>query len=431
MRPTPKLIAIAIATWAVALFPVILAESLWPVVALGWIALLGVVIAEAWSLRDAARIARVQLPVTSGVGEELEAVVHFDGARPRAMEIRSECGGHIESGTDIVVGADETETAIPVRALARGPGEITGLWSRQRGPLGLLERIRHHKSCASTVVRPSFSLLQRIELQHFGAVTRAGGPRQDPRRGDEGEFDSLVPYVPGLPVKHIDWKATARHMSPRVRRHRLERNQRVVCCFDLGRLMTERIDGVPRLEHALHASLLVSRFALRAGDLVGLHGYGAEPRVWVPPRAGRGQFDRIVAAMGPVAAAPEPTNHVLGLSDLLGRLRRRSLVLVFTDFTDSTMAELMVQQLGELARRHVVLFVALRDPHTSRPYRTEPASLEAAARAVVLREGEDDRQHVLERIRRAGVHVVEGDPVDAAVEAARAYLEIKIRGTIG
>jgi uncharacterized protein (DUF58 family) len=58
----------------------------------------------------------------------------------------------------------------------------------------------------------------------------------------------------------------------------------------------------------------------------------------------------------------QETNFTLGMTQLLQQLRRRTLLVLFTDFLDSVTAELMLRNLGWLARKHLLLFVALRAP---------------------------------------------------------------------
>ena len=57
----------------------------------------------------------------------------------------------------------------------------------------------------------------------------------------------------------------------------------------------------------------------------------------------------------------EETNFTLGLTQLAGDLEHRSLIVVFTDFADTTSAELMLENVARLLKRHLVLFVVFRD----------------------------------------------------------------------
>ncbi len=195
--------------------------------------------------------------------------------------------------------------------------------------------------------------------------------------------------------------------------------------------MADAIDGLERLDHAIHAMLLLSRVALKNGDLVGIHAYGEEPRAWVPPAGGMRQMARIKHGLATLDARSEETNHVLGVHRLVAQLKRRSLIVVFTEFGDATTAELMVEHLGHLARKHLVIFVALDDPAIEEPLETlpkEPVDLAAATVAGGMRQ---DRQRVLRRLSRMGVDVISGPPGPAALQLLARYVHVKRRGLIG
>jgi len=176
---------------------------------------------------------------------------------------------------------------------------------------------------------------------------------------------------------------------------------------------------------------VLAKSALRAGDLVGLHAYGGEPRAWVPPRSGAGQFARLRQAAAAIHTETDETNHVLGLHDLLRRLSRRTMVVVFTEFSDATTAELMLDALGQLARRHVIVFVALDDPLLEEPLSALPSDAADLAAAVVASNLSQRRHLVLARLPRLGVHVVHARPGAVAAELVEKYVKIKSRGLIG
>jgi len=195
--------------------------------------------------------------------------------------------------------------------------------------------------------------------------------------------------------------------------------------------MSDPIDGIQRLDHAIHASMLLSRVALRSGDLVGLHAYADEPDLWVAPTAGIRHVSHITQACARLHPSPVETNHVVGMHRLLGMLRRRSLVVVFTEFTDPTTAELMVEHVGHIARRHLVVFVALDDPVVEEPLSVLPRTAEDLAASVVAGGLRQDRRRVLRRLQRMGVHVIHGPPGRATLDLLTRYVRIKKRGLIG
>ena len=128
-----------------------------------------------------------------------------------------------------------------------------------------------------------------------------------------------------------------------------------------GRLMSEPLEGIPRLDHAVTATLLLAYCGLRTGDRVGMFAFDSQARRFVPPTGGIAAFARMQDASAELRYSTEETNFTVAFADLVSRLQRRSLVVVFTDFTDSVQAELLAENLGRAARRHLLLFVALKD----------------------------------------------------------------------
>src|SRR6185369_9725139 len=108
-------------------------------------------------------------------------------------------------------------------------------------------------------------------------------------------------------------------------------------------------------------------------------------------------------------------------------LRRRTLVVMFTEFVDSITAELMVPNVQRVARRHLLLFVALRDPLPGRLAEQRPREVEDIHRAVVAEEMQRERLLVLERIRRSGAQVIDAAVDDLGPALVERYLQVKRR----
>ena len=126
----------------------------------------------------------------------------------------------------------------------------------------------------------------------------------------------------------------------------------------------------------------------------------------------------------------EETNYTLGLTQLAGELERRSLVVVFTDFADSTSAELMIENIERLLRRHMVLFVAFRDEELESMADKEPFEPEDISRAVIADALLREREVVISRLRRMGVEIVDAPMERAGISLLNAYLELKRRNVL-
>ncbi len=436
MTPSPRLLVILAAGLPIAALPTLVDIQLWLVFAGLWLVLLA---ALGWDLgRLLFRRPRVDvsIPTSVGVGDDFCAnlTVTCPAGVALGTSIRGETAAPLEAIRDVVqrLPPGNSRVELPLRANRRGAGALQAVWLRFEGPLGLLRRVvRVPVDVDSVQVIPSVQRVHRFVLEHFGVNRFESGAHVERFRGEGGEFDALEGYAPGMDLRNVDWKASARHWALRVRRFRLETNQRVILCVDTGRLMADPIEDLQRLDHAAHAALVVAVTALRAGDLVGLHAYNASPRLFVPPAPGTRHFRRLQHAAAALQPGDSETNHFLGLRDLMTRLQRRSLVIVFTEFTDATMAQLMIENLAHIARRHLVLFVALDDPVTEQPLRARPQSVEELAEAVVAGELKDARALVLRELQRSGVEVVRGPPGPATLELLSRYVQIKRRRQIG
>ncbi|MEM9727245.1 MAG: DUF58 domain-containing protein [Myxococcota bacterium] len=435
MRPTAKSLWWMTGGLIVAVLPLVWMPAILALAGM-WAVLAVLITLDVLALRRAAITATVTVPESAAVGEPVpvavEVLSQFDGEL--AADIKLEVSPPLEWRDDasVAVSLGTLECEVPVDAQGRGEGQVRAVWLRVRGPYGLIEWVRRIPVKGGRVaVLPNTAKLSRLLQLRMARPLHRIGHRLDLAHGEGTEFDSLQSYVAGMDPRQIDWKSSARHHSLMARRYRQERDQRVLLCIDTGRLMQAPIDRLQRLDHAIHMALLLSSVALRARDLVGLHAYGATPQAWVQPASGSHQHARMTRTCAALQPENVETNHALGLRTVLSRLLRRSLIVVFTDFTDSTMAELMIEHLEQLTTKHVVVFVALDDPVVDRPWEELPNSAEGMAAAIMTSELRQARRVVLRRLEVAGVRVVHGAPGQAALSVLQQYTDIKRRGLLG
>jgi uncharacterized protein (DUF58 family) len=256
------------------------------------------------------------------------------------------------------------------------------------------------------------------------------GSKAQQLQGDGSEFDALRDYVPGLDHRAIDWKHTARHRSLVCKEFRAERNHQIVIALDNGRLMGEPIGGIAKLDHAMTGALQLSYAAQRDGDRVGMAVFNADLEQSLPPVGGPGGFTRLQRIAADIAYTTTETNFTLSLMRIATQLKRRSLIIVMTDFEDTITAEHMIENIGRLAQRHLVLFVTFAETGLEKMRLAKVNSLEDMGRAVVADTGLRERRIVLERLRRLGVECIETSPEKFGTELLNSYIRIKQRDEI-
>jgi uncharacterized protein (DUF58 family) len=278
-------------------------------------------------------------------------------------------------------------------------------------------------------VVPDVKGIHEAALQFFTRDAVYGVKTQKPK-GEGTEFENLAEYATGMDSRMIDWKHSARHRRLLCKEFRQERNHQIVLGFDTGRLMLESVDEMPKLDHAIKAGLLLSWISLHSGDLVGGCGFDSRFRGFIKPGRGMPYFTRMQNFTAGLAYRTEETNFTLGLMELNAKLQRRALVVLFTEFVDLISAELLIESLQILVKRHFVVFVTLRDPMLARLQSAPPHDFHRVAEAVIAEDFLRERSIVLDRVARLGIHCLDV-PVKAVSSALiNRYLMIKQRGLL-
>jgi len=328
------------------------------------------------------------------------------------------------------LGPDGSAVAeIPCRAVRRGIWPLERLWLIWTSRLKLLEFVPRLTLAAEIRVVPNIRLVQSGEITTT-VVSALYGVKENRAIGEGSEFQQLRDFVPGMDIKTIDWKRSARRRALVAKELRAERNHHVIVALDNGYLMREEIGGLPKIDHAVTAALATAWAAAIGGDLVGYYSYDVRPRTFSAPTRGRTAFARLRSWTAGLSYVSRETNHTLALTELNARTPKRSLIIIFTDFVDTTSAELLVENIGILAKRHLLIFVALRDPDLDALVETAPGDLDGAARLVAANQAINERRLVFERLSRMGVTIIDAKPGNVTARLISAYLEIKARELI-
>jgi uncharacterized protein (DUF58 family) len=171
------------------------------------------------------------------------------------------------------------------------------------------------------------------------------------------ELAEVRPYQPGDDVRALDWNVTARMGSPFVRQYVHERDLAVVCAVDVSGSLGYGSRGVVKRDLAAEIAVLASFAALANGDRAGAALIGDGLQLYLPPRGRRNQVLRLAAEILR-APAGGTTDLEAGLSAVLANLRRRTVLLVISDFVEASCP----RALRAAAGRHDVVVIELRDP---------------------------------------------------------------------
>ncbi len=321
-------------------------------------------------------------------------------------------------------------SATEVRPSRRGRFELRDVVVRVQGPLGLACRQDRQVLPATLRVYPPFASRDEAELRIDRARILDVGLRSARGRGGGTEFDAMREYGPDDEFRRIDWSATARAGKPIVRMYRAERNQTVLCLLDNGRVMAGRVAGVPRIEHAMDAVMMLTAVATRLGDRAGLVAFDREIRAVVPPAQARAQLGRVTEAMYELEPQLVESDYAGAFVESLARFRRRALLVVFTELAEQAVADTLLPALPLVARNHVVVLAGVQDPTVVELARSMPDSPSASYAKAAAVAALEERRRLTGRLRSMGITVVDAPPGKLAPQLADAYLRVKATGRL-
>jgi len=195
------------------------------------------------------------------------------------------------------------------------------------------------------------------------------GMHRSPFHGFSVEFAEHRPYMPGDPLKNLDWKVWGRSDRLLVKQYTEETNLRCHLVVDLSGSMGFKSAraAMSKLEYAQSLSAALAYLMLHQQDAVGVMLFADKPVRYVPARGMRSHLDVLLKTL----AAAEPAGRTrLGpaLHELAERIRRRGLVVLCSDLMDKPADVLLGLQHFRHRNHEVVVFHILDPDEVDFPY---------------------------------------------------------------
>ena len=317
-------------------------------------------------------------------------------------------------------------TLTPTRRGRFTPSELV---VRVEGPLGLMARQARRRLPGELRVYPGFGSRRQADLRIERARILEVGLRSARSRGGGTEFEQLREYGTDDDSRRIDWAATARTDRPIVRTYRAERNQRVVCLLDNGRTMAGQVEGVARVEHGIDAVMMLTSVAARMGDMPGLVAFDSVVRAVVPPRSGHGQLGVVTEALYDLVPQLSQSDYRGAFTEVLARFQRRAMLCLVTEL-DEALVDTLLPSLPLIARTHLVVVAAVRDPSVVRWAGELPADIEATYRSAAAISALSRRRELGALLAARGAIRRRRCPGPAGPALTDAYLSIKAAGRL-
>ncbi len=217
------------------------------------------------------------------------------------------------------------------------------------------------------------AVLQRLENMKLCARRLAegviAGLHRSPHHGGSVEFSEYIEYTPGHEVRHIDWTVFGKTDKFYVKKFEDETNLEAYAIVDASGSMGFQGETAPfsKLEYAAYVSATLAYLLVRQGDAIGAMGFADTTGRFLPAAARTSHLDDVFYLLQDLDAAGS-TALDESLQRIAKHARRRSLVMIFSDFLDAGEQTAKLLRVLRSRRLDVALFHVLDEDELSLPY---------------------------------------------------------------
>lgn len=223
------------------------------------------------------------------------------------------------------------------------------------------------------------------------------GLHRSPYHGFSVEFAEHREYSPGDEIKHIDWHVYGKSDRYYVKRYEEETNLKCYVLLDASASMAYTSGGMSKLEYASSLAAALMFMMLRQRDSVGILTFDRTVRRYVPPRGIPEHLQVLLAALDEVEARSRTDISAI-CHDFAERIRRRGLIVLFSDLFDDPRRVLVSLRHFRHRKHEVIVFHVLDEAERTFPFdeTTMFRSLETGTEVLV--DPAHLRSHYLEKL---------------------------------
>ena len=321
----------------------------------------------------------------------------------------------------------ENEIRYTLTPVKRGVYSFGRIRCFVRTRIGLVERRYNLGKERDVAVYPSYLMLNRYELLAMSNHLTEMGIKRLRRVGNNTEFEQIKDYVPGDDYRMMNWKASARTHQLKVNVYRDERSQQIFSVIDKGRVMQQSFHGMTLLDYSINAALVLSYVAMHRDDKAGLITFTDKMDTFVAPSRRTGQMQRLLDALYRQETDFGETDFSNLCINVREQVSKRSLLVVYTNFSGMTALNRQLPYLKLLSRWHRVLVVFFEDSELNEYIQSTKHSIEEYYQHVIAEKFVYEKRLIVSTLRQHGIYSLLTTPENLSVDIINKYLEMKQR----
>lgn len=317
-----------------------------------------------------------------------------------------------------------TYTLRPVR---RGEYNFGKIRIFARTMLGLVERRYTEGEDKNVKVYPSYLMLNHYELLAMSNNLNDMGIKRIRRVGNNTEFEQIKEYVKGDEYRSINWKASARRNQLMVNVYQEERSQQVYSVIDKGRVMQQAFNGMTLLDYSINASLVLSYVAIHREDKAGLITFSDDLDTLLAPSRRPGQMQHILGALYNQRTNFSETDFSNLCVNVNKQISKRSLLVLYTNFSGMSALQRQLSYLKMLSRRHRLLVVFFEDSELNDFIKSDKRTTEDYYQHVIAEKFAYEKRLIVTKLHQHGILSLLTRPETLSIDVINKYLELKQR----
>jgi len=297
-------------------------------------------------------------------------------------------------------------------------------------PISFVRRRFVSKQTKAVKVYPSYLQMRKYEFMAISNNLTEVGLKKVRKINRSNEFDHIRDYVIGDDYRLINWKATARKNQIMVNQYQDEKAQQIFCIIDLGRNMEMPFEEMTYVDYAVNTSLVFSNIALRKKDKAGLITFSKDIDAYVNADRKKHQIQALLEALYKVDPDFKEPNFEMLYSHIRFTIRKRSLIVLFTNFEGKSSLKRQLKYLKGIAKRHVLLLVIFQNTELNEFLKETQTSNLGFYKKFIGESVQNEKYEIAKELKQNGIYSVLTEPNNLSVSVINKYLEFKSKGII-
>ncbi|MCX6210213.1 MAG: DUF58 domain-containing protein [Bacteroidetes bacterium] len=313
-----------------------------------------------------------------------------------------------------------------IKPFNRGEYDFGSTLAFVSSPIKLVTRRFNFNNSQIIYVYPSYIQMQKFSLQGVSSNSQIGSKKVR-KLGNSLEFEQIKDYVQGDDYRTINWKATARKSQLMVNTYVDEKSQQVFCLIDKSRNMKMPFEGMTLLDYSINASLALSNIAIQKQDKVGLISFAEKMDNFVQADSKPMQMEALLQKLYKQTTQFKDADYEALYAQIRGRVKQRSLLLLFTNFESEYSLQRQLPYLKAIAHYHLLVVVFFENTELKKILHSSAQNTEEIYIQTIADKFMYEKKLMLKELRANGITALLTTPTQLTVSTINKYLEIKNR----